>query len=117
MTRSNPKLGEIQRLILYHTISIVEEATQIMNEGKYPGRIIWGRDRVSIRVLRDRILLGDELGVSASQRASFSRSLKQLELRGFVVSWNHIHNRPGYTTHISLSEQGQKLAEEIKAKG
>ena len=117
MAISNPKLGEIQRLILYHTVSISEWAREKENEGHYLGKITWGRGgaRVSTRVLRDRIFWVDESGLSASLRASFSRSLRQLELRGFIASWNDIHDKPGYTTHISLTERGQKLAESLQA--
>lgn len=107
MARNNPKLGEIQRLILYHTASISEWAREKEEGGA----------RISTRVLRDRIFwINDRHRCNASLRASFSRSLRQLESRGLIVSWNDIHDKPGYTTHISLTERGQKLAESLQAK-
>ena len=118
MARNNPKLGEIQRLILYHTVSISEWAREKENEGHYLGKITWGRggDRISTRVLRDRIFwIDDGECCNASLRASFSRSLRQLESRELIVSWNDIHDKQGYTTHISLTEQGRKIGEALKA--
>ncbi|GAI88017.1 unnamed protein product [marine sediment metagenome] len=117
MAISNPKLGEIQRLILLHTLHILDWLNEPEQQGKYFGWLTWGRDRISTKTLRERIFWIDELGVTASIRASFSRSLRQLESRGLIVSWNDKHDEPGYTTHISLTERGQKLAEELKAKG
>jgi len=116
MGRSNPKLGEIQRLILLHTLNILDWLNEPEQQGKYFGWLTWGRDRIRTRFLRDRIFwIDDRRGCNASLRASFSRSLRQLESRGLIVSWNSIHNRPGYTTHISLAEQGRKIGEALQA--
>lgn len=116
MVISNPKLGEIQRLILLHTLYILDWLNEPEQQGKYFGQLTWGRDRIFTKTLRERIFWVDRWQrCNASLRASFSRSLRQLESRGLIVSWNDKHDGPGYTTHISLTEQGRKISEALQA--
>ena len=68
----------------------------------------WG---VRLKHLRNCIFIGD-WPLSGSERASFSRSLKRLEQRGFIVRANDITGK-AQTTVIRLTRLGLETAEAL----
>lgn len=51
--------------------------------------------------------------VTPSEKASFSRSLRQLEAKGLVECRNHVDDEKNYTTHYKITAKGEKVLEQV----
>jgi len=79
-------------------------------------RCVWGRNRVPTIWVRNQIFSGRNrpyeirhLPITAAEKASFSRSLRELEAKGLIVRYNSVSRTKNYTTHYMVTEKGEQV--------
>jgi hypothetical protein len=66
--------------------------------------------------IRDQIFSADSKSITATQKSSFSRAIKNLKKSVLIESWNHYSEKQNYVTHVKLTDQGRIVLERIKQK-
>ena len=109
------RLGEHQKTILEFYIKWRDSLgkPQVKLDEK---RCVWGRNRIPTIWVRNWIFSAHKrpyeirhLPMTPGEKASFSRSLRQLEAKGLIVCYNSVNDNKNYTTHYMLTEKGEKV--------
>ena len=105
------RLSETQRLVLVNVLRM--EKGELLGWGRY--RPAWRGGQPWVLLRRHIFQFFGEGELPPSLRSSYSRALRRLEKRGYIVRFNDISKR-SYVTHVALTEAGREIAESLLAK-
>jgi len=113
------RLGEQQKEILDFYVKWRDFWGEPLSQ---PGekRMVWGRKMIPTIWVRNRLFApfrrpADKrhLDITASEKASFSRSLSRLEAKGLIVCENHVSGKRNYVTHYRITEKGENVLKRL----
>ncbi len=77
--------------------------------------VLWARNEMFHRPIREPYRLRNmtRVVITPSGKASFSRSLRQLEAKRLIECKNSITGKQNYATHYKITKKGEKVLEQV----
>ena len=102
------RLGRLEKLILKNILGMKKGISPYDMLIEFKNRRRGWADGIPLLKVRNR-LFGVEF-ITPTNKASFSRALRQLEEKGLIMTRNHVSGTDKYRTHVWLTNEGEEKA-------